>query len=659
MGWMTNMRPGISEELLKQNSIQVLDIILRHEASSRFLTIGRSLFPKTENGNGAARKKKEGGSGGKVLEVRTGTFLSAQICWKPLLNVDVIYKLPNAPSSKRTYLVLQLSDNAHKKIELKNKNEKCTIVEYFKRYKNCLLQHPWLPCLQVGKRELEIYLPAEYCQIAVNQPFKKKLDDSQRSDMIKETVMSPDKHRNKIHEVLNEININKSPVLRNEFNVKVSTEMKKVDARILSTPSLQYKVQLSNVGEGKWICRDLREARNLENNSWTIITIVNQKIQEHYVQNFIQNLRDNGREIGMNIGQERWNGHNRCVNMYKLEEYFRNNKNMRLIIAIIPNKGDEVYAEVKRCSELVSSVLTQCVKLNNITRLKPSTVRNILIKVNAKLNGLNYVFNRIPYCMKNTSCMIVGADVSHPAPEASADTCSIAAVVASYDDSAFRYNVAIRTQDARQERIQDLTEIMSQHINYYIRKTKTLPKRIIFYRDGVSEGQISTDLEKEIGEIKTAFFQNKLKYPNFQPELTFLIVQKRHHVRLFLPKMDVKNVEPGTIVDTEITHPNHIDFYLVSHKSIRGTARPTKYRCVCNESSFTEDQIEELTFYLCHMYARCTQSVSYPAPTYYAHKAAARGKLLAPRVQYAPGDNREKGKRLEANFCLELPMYFI
>lgn len=61
---------------------------------------------------------------------------------------------------------------------------------------------------------------------------------------------------------------------------------------------------------------------------------------------------------------------------------------------------------------------------------------------------------------------------------------------------------------------------------------------------------------------------------------------------------------------------------------MQGTARPTKYRCICNDSNYTEDEIEELTYYLCHMYARCARAVSYPAPTYYAHLAAYRGRAL-------------------------------
>lgn len=42
----------------------------------------------------------------------------------------------------------------------------------------------------------------------------------------------------------------------------------------------------------------------------------------------------------------------------------------------------------------------------------------------------------------------------------------------------------------------------------------------------------------------------------------------------------------------------------------------------------SEDDIETLTYYLCYMFSRCTRSVSYPAPTYYAHLAAFRARAL-------------------------------
>ena len=33
-----------------------------------------------------------------------------------------------------------------------------------------------------------------------------------------------------------------------------------------------------------------------------------------------------------------------------------------------------------------------------------------------------------------------------------------------------------------------------------------------------------------------------------------------------------------------------------------------------------------LSYYLCHLYSRCTRAVSYPTPTYYAHLVADRAR---------------------------------
>ena len=63
---------------------------------------------------------------------------------------------------------------------------------------------------------------------------------------------------------------------------------------------------------------------------------------------------------------------------------------------------------------------------------------------------------------------------------------------------------------------------------------------------------------------------------SYNPKITFVVVQKRHHTRLFPTKSQDSedknfNVKAGTVVDTLITHPTHIDFYLVSHASIQVT----------------------------------------------------------------------------------------
>ncbi|KAL1138977.1 hypothetical protein AAG570_009038 [Ranatra chinensis] len=183
-----------------------------------------------------------------------------------------------------------------------------------------------------------------------------------------------------------------------------------------------------------------------------------------------------------------------------------------------------------------------------------------------------------------------------------------------------------RLQDARVEIIKDMQAIMREQLMFFYRETRFKPAAILFYRDGVSEGQFKTVLNTELTAIRRACSSLNTDY---KPTITFLVVQKRHHTRFFPTRAQDedgrnKNVPAGTIVDTDITHPREFDFYLASHASIQGTSRPTKYHLLWDDANLSEDELEQITYYLCHMFTRCTRSVSYPAPTYYAHLAAFR-----------------------------------
>jgi hypothetical protein len=53
------------------------------------------------------------------------------------------------------------------------------------------------------------------------------------------------------------------------------------------------------------------------------------------------------------------------------------------------------------------------------------------------------------------------------------------------------------------------------------------------------------------------------------PLLTFIIVKKRHNTRFFLyDGNQTTNVQAGTVIDQDITHPSQFDFYLCSQAAM-------------------------------------------------------------------------------------------
>ncbi|XP_026685797.1 protein argonaute-3-like [Diaphorina citri] len=338
-------------------------------------------------------------------------------------------------------------------------------------------------------------------------------------------------------------------------------------------------------------------------------------------------------------------------------------KGVNLVFVIVPNAGD-TYAKVKQVAELEVGILTQCIKEKTVFKMNPATTGNILLKINAKLNGINHYVKELkkPKILGKPT-IIFGADVTHPSPDETSIP-SVAAVTSSYDPAAFKYNMMWNLQDPRQEIIVHLETIVRTQLIYFYKVNKVKPVHIIFYRDGVSEGQFQAVMSAEISAIKRACQGVEA---NYNPKVTFLVVQKRHHTRFFPTSPSEgdgsrnNNVRPGTIVDTTITHPTDLDFYLVSHQSIQGTARPTKYYRLWDEYNLTDDETEEMTYYLCHLFSRCTRSVSYPAPTYYAHLAAFRGRVYIKNrhldMNNLPRENQVH--QANAEFLTNNPMYFV
>ncbi|MCH88562.1 protein argonaute PNH1-like, partial [Trifolium medium] len=148
--------------------------------------------------------------------------------------------------------------------------------------------------------------------------------------------------------------------------------------------------------------------------------------------------------------------------------------------------------------------------------------------------------------------------------------------------------------------------------------------------DGVSDGQFYQVLLYELDAIRKACASLE---PSYQPPVTFVVVQKRNHTKLFPNNHDDRNstdtsgnILPGTVVDSNICHPTEFDFYLCSHAGIQGTSRPAHYHVLWDENNFSADEIQSLTNNLCYTYARCTRSVSVVPPAYYAHLAAYRAR---------------------------------
>jgi len=660
------------------DAVQALDVVMRHLPSMRYTPVGRSFFSAPEGYYHPL-------GGGR--EVWFGFHQSVRPSqWKMMLNIDVsataFYKsqaviefmcevldirevseqrkpltdsqrvkftkeikglkieITHCGTMRRKYRVCNVTRRPAQMqsfpLQLENgQTVECTVAKYFLDKYRMKLRFPHLPCLQVGQEHKHTYLPLEVCTIVAGQRCIKKLTDMQTSTMIKATARSaPDRER-EINTLIRKVwaDFNTDPYVQ-EFGLNIEQKMMDVRGRVLPPPRLQYggrTKQQAVPNAGVWDMRGKQFYSGVEIRVWAIACFAPQRtVSENALRNFTQQLQKISTDAGMPIiGQPCFckyaTGPDQVQPMFS---YLKANfQGLQLVVVVLPGKTP-VYAEVKRVGDTVLGIATQCVQAKNVNKTSPQTLSNLCLKINVKLGGVNSILvPSIRPKVFNEPVIFLGADVTHP-PAGDNKKPSIAAVVGSMDGHPSRYAATVRVQQHRQEIIQELSYMVRELLVQFYKSTHFKPNRIIMYRDGVSEGQFQPVLQHELTAIREACMKLELDY---KPGITFIVVQKRHHTRLFCSDKKEQsgksgNIPAGTTVDSHITHPTEFDFYLCSHQGIQGTSRPSHYHVLWDDNHFNSDELQQLTYQLCHTYVRCTRSVSIPAPAYYAHLVAFRAR---------------------------------
>lgn len=523
--------------------------------------------------------------------------------------------------------------------------EKISVADFFaEKYQK--LRYPHLPCIDgmSGNQKRANWLPMELVRLVPWERSLKPLDSVQRALVTKKCIIKPDLRYEKIMNIVRNRQYHTDPYLK-ELNIQVdANEMLEIKARILPPPEVKYRAQGSGevaerVNVGKWTIRN-RFFTTRDVNKWGMIYF-GSKPNDSIVNNlkeFEIGLPKFLRRYGININPK-------PITMAKPPNKTdiqsalaaASKDNWQLAVIILNNTPDEVYDFVKQCGNQRFGLVTQCVSYQalerNIGKLE-MYVQNLSQKINAKLGCINGVVNLKAALSRPSNddlFMFFGADVTHTT--CSTKRPSIAAVVGSRDPTNSLYAARLCEQYPKSGRcsmeiIKDLDRMIMDLLQLFARSCgNRLPTKVIFYRDGVDDGQYQKVLDNEVTKIKHAF---RAIYGNRpQPKLTFIVVKKRHNTRFFVyDGQQTNNVEAGTVVDQQIVHPFQFDFYLCSQAALMGTSRPALYHVLHDEIGFTSDEIQQLTYWLCHTDARCSKAVSIPAPVHYAHLAAYASRTL-------------------------------
>ena len=478
--------------------------------------------------------------------------------------------------------VVDFKENSYKM--LKDTDPPQNVGQYFMSKYNYNIRFPKLPLVRVHPKDKDICIPAELCTIRGKQPALKKLDERQQSILVKETAMNPSRRNQMIMDVLKRgTNPNNQKVFR-QFNLQVNdSQMSQVNGRVLPGPIIFGNNNTSSKAQGgKYDDRRITFFRPATELRGYVVASPNRLRDK--IGPFHSAMGRQANKQGVNWPQnepQHFSFDDRDMRsvenaFHQIERRYQQSKDFNLVVIFLFQKNPDVYAMAKHVFDNLLKLPSQVALQRTISGRAPNDppnpmfIKQLLLKINTKLAGIN--FATLNDCMgviqrennygdrlretvnKYTDIfrrpfMVFGADVTHPDPGDHGKP-SIAAVVGSLNSTLTRYGAQVMVQASREEMIIGLKEIFMKLLKEFRRINKDrIPEKILYYRDGVSEGRFSEVLISELRDLQSAC---KDLNPGFTPQITFIVVNKSHKARFFQRGIDEKtrqegivNIEPG------------------------------------------------------------------------------------------------------------------
>ncbi|KAH9023196.1 argonaute-like protein [Lactarius hengduanensis] len=531
---------------------------------------------------------------------------------------------PHSPHHRgRTRLVKKLTRQSAREESFEVEGgETMTIAEFF------LVRH------NISLLSTRAKIPLELCVVPPGQIIRKQMPPDKINSILEFSTMRPRERYDNIREGLSVLEYGQSEYVR-QFGMTVSNDLMNFGARVLKPLRLKYnpasKQPDAKVRDGKWNLIDKLLYKPMARRHFS------DRAADKMITDLVQGCETVGYQSPGRPALVRYESGQGNISRFTGE--------------------NDIYTAVKHFGDVLHGISTQCMKSAKCFRANAQYYANITLKINVKLGGINAIPEPRDVSFLSDPAnptMVMGADITHP-PPGNRGRPSFTSLIGSIDANAM----------SPQEIIEDL-EDMCVHVferyrgrhgqtpqAYLVLSRLSETKKPRFLLDGVSEAEFKETLRVELPSIRKACARL-----NFNPTITLIVVGKEHKF-VFFPESSVRapddapaegssrpqrgggrfgggggggggggnpNCPPGTVIDTDVTSPVEWDFYLCSHQGILGTSKPAHYNVLLDENGFTTDGIQSLSYALCHVYARCTRSVSVPAPVFYAHNVCSRAK---------------------------------
>lgn len=531
------------------------------------------------------------------------------------------------------YKINGLGDGANvAKFSMRKDGMETTVADYFQGL-GMKLSHPRLPCVRVGtpKSKKMMLFPMELCKLAPNQVVK-GANPSDVSALIKETAKDAPTTKRNVEGLAKTMTSEMTDFLEDYGIHMDGHKMAKTNADILEAPGLEGQRLGIKPRAGNFRLEKVKDSKPVGN--WIIAKVrATRDIEEKQFRLFVRNMCEQANSMNIDLlpGELMID---RAFDFDDADEFFNLcvSEKVNLAIIILPGRDSDLYSWVKKLAELEHGVMTQCIQwktfVGNERNGRPfdkMTASNLLMKINHKLDGTNVRVQKSDMIhIFEKPVLVISASLSHSVVGGP----TVAAMTGSIDSCGARY-CAFASLQSKTHLIQEMRALAYKCLKgFYMATNNKKPEAIIYYRDGLGEGQFEEALKYEVSELREAC---KMYDEDYSPGITMLSVQRRHHTKFYVEndyegEGKAKNIPAGTVIEHGPTSNQFYDFYLCSHAGIQGTSKASHYMVMHDDNKLSAPALQNMTYALCHAYARCTRTVSAPIGVCYAKLMAERGR---------------------------------
>ncbi|OQV19385.1 Protein argonaute-3 [Hypsibius exemplaris] len=582
--------------------------------------------------------------------------------YQKLVKDNIIGQTVLTPYNDKSYVVSDITFDKTPADTFDTREGPISYVDYYRKHHNIEIKDMTQPLMfsrpaPTGVRRRDnriIALIPELCQLTGIQDDLRANFNAMKA-ITTTTKLSPMQRFDFVMDYLRQfVETDIAKAVMKNWGIKVGTRLIELPGRVLPPETLFFgsRGPVTVPTNGDWT-RDATGNRMLGSKpliDWTFLYMM--RDQPTCIA-FDRMLREVGSQMGMNVAPPSilplgvdtnitWvNGIDVAVQTNKSE----------MVVLVFPSPRDDRYASVKKACYVNHGVASQVINLKTLS--KPDRMRAIVQKIalqmNCKLGGHLWRMGKFVVPPRPDddpmTMMVIGIDSYHDLRRLRP---TATAMVASTDEDFTRWHSRCNFQPPKAELGSGLKISFMSALNAYVKANRNLPNTIVIFRDGISDNELDQVVKSELPQIlevckdPTVIMEllgcswsgsessSSKSEADYNPEVYFIIVQKRINQRLFLiegskeGKQALANPKPGTVVDEIITRRDMYDFYLVPQNVREGSVTPVHFIVIYQPEKprLSVDNIQNLAYKLTHMYYNWTGTIRVPAPCMYAHKLA-------------------------------------